>query len=104
VKSIRRFPDWIGKIRDVTRELNLSERRIYQLAKEGLPKTAPGRYNIPECFRWYVRFMQQKLIERAHPEKNGDSSTAAAGVIRHKMLSIEVEMKQMGSSLNDASD
>lgn len=89
-------PRWIGKIRDVTRELNLSERRIYQLAREGLPKIAPGRYDVGACFRWYIRFMQRKLVERMFP-KDGDASSpaAAAGVTRNKLLSIESELKQI---------
>ncbi len=91
----RRVPTCIGKIAAVTRELNLSERRIYQLLHEGLPQVKPGRYELRECFRWYVRFMQQKLIDRAHPERNEDDAAAIGGVIRHKMLSIQSELKEI---------
>jgi hypothetical protein len=91
-------PRWIGKIADLTRELNLSERRIYQLAKEGLPKTAPGRYDVIACFRWYVRYLQRKLIERALPEDgDGDAGGPATSTsaMRHKMVAIEVELAQI---------
>jgi len=55
-----------------------------------------GLYNIPKCFRWYVRYLQRKLVERALPE-NGDGSiaTSAAGEMRHRLLSIEAEMKSI---------
>ena len=92
----RRVPTWIGKIADVARELNIGERYVYDLQKRGLPRVEAGRYNIPKCFRWYVRYLQRKLVERAHPE-SGDGSVPgpAAGETRHKLLSIEAELKQI---------
>lgn len=76
--------------------INLGERRIYQLAKEGFPKVHPGAYNLVDCFRWYVRYLQRKLIERAIPE-DGDAGGPAtsSSATRHKMLSIESELKQI---------
>jgi hypothetical protein len=96
-KEIRtKRPTWIGKIADVASKLNIGERYVYDLQKRGLPRVEPGRYNIPKCFRWYVTYLQRKLVERAHPE-NGDGSiaTSAADETRHKLLSIEAELKQI---------
>jgi hypothetical protein len=93
-----RVPSWIGKIDDVARELHIGERYIFQLAKQGFPRVSPGRYNIPKCFRWYVRYLQRKLVERAHPDddkSNGSVAGPAAGEMRHKLLSIETEMKSI---------
>jgi hypothetical protein len=90
-----RVPTWIGKIDECARELHIGERYIYQLAKQGFPRVKPGLYNIPKCFRWYVRYLQKKLVERAHPDdENGNGSIAgvAAGEMRHKLLSIQTEM------------
>jgi hypothetical protein len=88
-----RVPTWIGKIEDVARELHIGERYVFQLAKQGFPRVSPGRYNIPKCFRWYVRYLQRKLVTRAHPEDgDGAIATSAAGEMRHKLLSIETEM------------
>jgi hypothetical protein len=89
-------PTWIGKIDECARELNIGPRYIYDLQKRGLPRVKAGRYNIPKCFRWYVRYLQRKLVERALPE-TGDGSVAgpAAGETRHKLLSIEAELKQI---------
>lgn len=89
-------PTWIGDLELVTKELNLGTRRIHQLVKEGLPKADRGVYDVIECFRFYVRYMQAKLRERAIVEDGdgGGPATSSAGV-RHKMLSIEVQLKQL---------
>jgi hypothetical protein len=96
-KEIRtKRPSWIGKIDECARELHIGPRYIYDLAKQGFPRVSPGRYNIPKCFRFYVRYLQRKLVERAHPE-TGDGAIAksGAGETRHKLLSIEAELKQI---------
>jgi phage terminase Nu1 subunit (DNA packaging protein) len=94
----RRVPTWIGKLEECAHELNLGSRRIQQLAKEGLPRADRGVYDVVACFRWYVRYLQRKLIERALPEDgDGDAGGPAtsASATRHKMLSIEAELKQI---------
>jgi len=92
-----RVPTWIGRIDECARELNIGERYVYDLQKRGLPRVKPGRYNIPKCFRWYVRYLQRKLVERAHPDddKGNGSIATSAGETRHKLLSIESELKQI---------
>jgi hypothetical protein len=93
-----RIPSWIGKIEDVARELHIGERYVYQLAKQGFPRVKPGVYNIPKCFRWYVRYLQRKLVERAHPDdesSDGAIATSGAGETRHKLLTIEAELKSI---------
>jgi len=96
-KEIRtKRPTWIGKIDECARELNIGPRYIYDLQKRGLPRVEPGRYNIPKCFRWYVRYLQRKLVERALPEtSDGSVAGAAAGETRHKLLLIEAELKEI---------
>jgi phage terminase Nu1 subunit (DNA packaging protein) len=86
-------PEWIGKIRHVGELLNLSERRIFQLQHEGLPRVSPGVYDLVVVARWYVRFLQRKIAERANPP--ADSPTAAGAVMRHRLLSIESELAQI---------
>lgn len=34
--------------------LGVSSRRIHQLVKEGMPKTARGKYYIPAAVQWYI--------------------------------------------------
>jgi hypothetical protein len=94
----RRAPTWIGNVDDCARELNLGTRRIYQLVKEGLPQTAPGRYDIAKCFGFYVRYLQRKIVERALPEDGDDAGSGPAtssSMTKHKLLSIETELKQI---------
>jgi len=87
-------PTWIGKLEECAHELNLSPRRIQQLAKEGLPKAARGLYDIIECFRWTVRYQQRKIAERAMPTEV-DGVETSSGATRHKLLSIEAELKSI---------
>jgi phage terminase Nu1 subunit (DNA packaging protein) len=82
----------------VAEALNLGERRVQQLAKEGLPRAKRGLYDLDASLRWYVRYLQRKLVERALPEDgNGDGGGPAtsSAATRHKLLSIEAELKQI---------
>jgi hypothetical protein len=73
--------------------LNLGARRVQQLAAEGLPKSARGRYDVGKCLRWYVRYLQKKLKDAALPDPDGGHTASIA--MRHKLLSIESELKQI---------
>ena len=98
-KSVSRtVPTWIGKLEECAHELNLGSRRVQQLAREGLPRAERGIYDVVACFRWYVRYLQRKLVERALPEDgDGDAGgpVSSSTATRHKMLSIESELKQI---------
>ncbi len=51
---------------DVTKiaiALNLDQRRVQQLVKEGMPRAARGRYDRMKCTRWYIRYLT-KVLER----------------------------------------
>jgi hypothetical protein len=94
----RRVPTWIGKVDECAHELNLGNRRIQILAKEGLPRAERGVYDVIACFRWYVRYLQRKLVARALPEDgdgDGGGPATSASATRHKMLTIEAELKQI---------
>lgn len=94
----KKVPTWIGKLEECAHELNLGSRRIQQLAKEGLPRADRGVYDVIACFRWYVRYLQRKLVERALPEDgdgDGGGPATSSAATRHKMLSIEAELKQI---------
>src|SRR5690554_4944951 len=44
----------------VSRLLNLTERRLQQLAREGIiPKAAHGKYPLVQCVQGYIRYLQQ---------------------------------------------
>lgn len=67
-----------------------------------MPRADRGLYDVVKCFRWYVRYLQKKLTEFGrHPlpdagVPDADGSTVSpASATRHKMLSIEAELKQI---------
>jgi len=51
--------------------LNLTEQRVQQLTKEGLPKEARGQYDGVKCMAWYIRYLQNALEKKAVPTLDG---------------------------------
>ena len=46
----------------IARLFNLTERRVQQLAREGIiPKAARGQYELVGCVQGYVRFLQERV-------------------------------------------
>jgi len=41
--------------------LNVTVRRVQQLVKEGLPQVDRNRYDLGQCYFWYVRYLQKAL-------------------------------------------
>jgi phage terminase Nu1 subunit (DNA packaging protein) len=58
----------VGKI---AKALNLTEQRVQQLVKEGLPREARGRYDTVKCLRWYIRYLQMALKKKSVPTLEG---------------------------------
>jgi len=59
---------------DVTKvasALNLDERRVQQLGKEGMPRVSRGQYDPVKCMLWYIRYLQQALKKKAVPTLDG---------------------------------
>jgi len=77
--------------------LNLGDRRIQSLVKEGMPRAKKGAYNFLECVRWYVRYLQERIRSRALPDDGEDSTgpVSSAAATRHKLLGIEAELKTL---------
>ena len=49
-------------------------------------------------FRWYVRFLQRKVTERAL-QKDGNGDGPAAGVMCQTILSVESDLKQIDNAI-----
>lgn len=62
----------------VAKALNITPRRVQQLAREGLPRVARGRYELGACMAWYIRFLQRALEQRALPGESGGYLSLAA--------------------------
>src|SRR6267378_294241 len=51
--------------------LNLTDKRIQQLVKEGMPRESRGQYDPIKCAHWYIRYLQQALEKRSVPTLDG---------------------------------
>lgn len=51
--------------------LNLDERRIQQLVKEGMPREGRGQYDAIKCAAWYIRYLQSALEKKSVPTLDG---------------------------------
>jgi len=91
--SAKRKPIKLGSLHQCAVALHLGDRRIQQLVKEGLPRADHGRYDVDASLRWYVRYLQKKLLDAALPDPGGGHTASIA--MRHKLLSIEAELKQI---------
>jgi phage terminase Nu1 subunit (DNA packaging protein) len=58
-------------ITKVARALNLKERRVQQLANEGMPREARGQYDLVKCMLWYIRYLQHALEKKSVPTSDG---------------------------------
>src|SRR5215469_7783064 len=81
-------------LKQVSKALNVSERRVQQLAKEGLPKEDRGRYDLGKCMLWYIRYLQAAL-EASGRRDSGDAEFIGAREERARLLRAEAELKEM---------
>jgi phage terminase Nu1 subunit (DNA packaging protein) len=51
--------------------LNLDERRIQQLVKEGMPRETRGQYDPIKCAYFYIRYLQRALEKKSVPTLDG---------------------------------
>jgi phage terminase Nu1 subunit (DNA packaging protein) len=59
----------------VAKALNLTERRIQQLAKEGMPRAERGQYDPWACALWYIRYLQKAVESRVGDDGDGTASS-----------------------------
>jgi hypothetical protein len=62
----------------IARVLNLTESRVHQLVKEGLPKEARGQYDPIKCMVWYVRYLQRVIEKRTLSSPEGGEANERA--------------------------
>ena len=55
----------IGKV------LNLTEQRVHQLVREGLPKEGRGLFDPAKCMQFYIRYLQRALKKKSVPTLEG---------------------------------
>ena len=73
--------------------LNLDERRIQQLVKEGMPREARGQYDPIKCAGWYIRYLQNALEKKAVP--NLDGGFVGEREERVRLLRADADLREM---------
>jgi len=53
------------ELNQLARVLNLTPRRVQQLAGEGLPRESRGNYDLAVCINWYIRYLQKALQSKS---------------------------------------
>jgi phage terminase Nu1 subunit (DNA packaging protein) len=87
----------------VAKLLDLTERRVNQLAKEGvLPKTARGRYELVPVVRAYIAYLRQKAVNS--DVSRDDWQTQRTRLTKLKADMAEMEKLQMQDRLIPADD
>jgi hypothetical protein len=82
------------EVRQLMQALNVTERRIGQLVKEGMPKEARGKYDLGKCMLWYIRYLQAALKRRSGSEIPDDQGRTEQRE-RLRLLSAEAELKEL---------
>lgn len=90
-------------IKTIARALELTERRVNQLVKDGvLPKTERGRYELIPVVQAYVKFLREKSV---NSDVGADDYAAQrTRLTKAKADMAEMEKDQMASVLIPASD
>jgi phage terminase Nu1 subunit (DNA packaging protein) len=80
-------------VKRVAQALNLDERRVQQLAKEGMPREERGRYDPVKCMLWYIRYLQAALEKKSVPIPGG--GYAGEHQERVRLLHAEADLKEI---------
>lgn len=87
----------------VAKLLDLTERRVNQLAKSGvLPKAARGRYELVPVVRAYIHYLRQKTVN--NDVGADDYAKHRARLTKAKADMAEMEKDQMANQLIPAND
>jgi phage terminase Nu1 subunit (DNA packaging protein) len=55
----------------IAKALNLTEQRVHQLVREGLPKAGRGLFDPVKCMLFYIRYLQRALKKKSVPTLEG---------------------------------
>jgi|GEM_PF-4449891 len=78
----------------VAEALNLSVRRVNQLAAEGtIPRIAKGEYDLERCMMAYIRHLQRAVASKASMNEDGEITTTRNE--RANLLRIQIERETL---------
>ena len=73
--------------------LDLSQRRVQQLSKEGvIPKAERGRYELVPAIRGYIRYLKERSITG---DAKSDETIVSFDEARRRKISAEAEMAEL---------
>lgn len=89
----------------IARLLMISERRVQQLANEGvIPRTESRRYNLEESVQAYIQFLQGKNVGRAMADEQIDFHEEKARLTKIQADKAQLELDEMARSLVKAEE
>jgi hypothetical protein len=77
----------------IAKALNLTEQRVQQLVKEGMPREARGLYDAVKCMAWYIRYLQKALEKKSIPIRDGSYSGEREQRVR--LLTADADLKEI---------
>jgi phage terminase Nu1 subunit (DNA packaging protein) len=77
----------------VASALNLTEQRVQQLVKEGMPREQRGQYDPVKCMLWYIRYLQQAIEKRTTPTL--DDGFVGERKERMRLLIADADLKEI---------
>lgn len=80
----------VGKVASA---LNLTEQRVQQLVKEGLPREARGQYDPIKCMMFYIRYLQRAIEKKSMPTLDGGFVGERAERVR--LLRADADLREM---------
>src|SRR5208283_3511526 len=80
-------------IREISIALNLSARRVQQLANEDRPKKSPGKYDLDECMG-YIRYLQA-IVEKRSVVVEGGKIFASEREERLRLLRADADLREI---------
>jgi phage terminase Nu1 subunit (DNA packaging protein) len=76
----------------VAKALNITVRRVQQLAQEGMPRDGRGKYDLAQCMLWYIRYLQKIVDTRQMPDSVGGNSLQVA---RERLVSAQADREEL---------
>lgn len=71
--------------------LNVTVRRVQQLVHEGMPQVDRGKYDLGQCYFWYVRYLQKALARR----ENVEAPPTKFQVYRERLLDAQASLEEL---------
>lgn len=83
----------LANVTRVAQALNLTEMRVQQLVKEGMPREGRGQYDAVKCMAWYIRYLQAALKKKSLPTTDG--AYAGEREQRVRLLKADADLREI---------